>query len=197
MKWKMLCCQCDLCYVLLMFSLQGSQIRFSGMKAFCANAWSVFIKLGSAVHFIRTFSCFRFFSELVLSRLFVALKMRPLKPEKSKFAIAWIISSACLSAFLNTDSWTHFLCFCSQRITALEKGQCTIAAWDGTGHVRCRKIPPTRPQILKMTWFDPSTGTEKILWKEIDRQSRIIFPLLFLCFVCGYWPILLWKSSKM
>ncbi|XP_037914772.1 glycine receptor subunit alpha-2 isoform X2 [Hermetia illucens] len=101
------------------------------------------------------------------------------------------------------------------RISAMEKGQCpTVANWEG-GAVRSRKATPTattpgqtslqgnggppkparRQSLLSVAWTDTDTGVEKIMWREIDKLSRVVFPLLFLLFVILYWPILLMKSS--
>ncbi|XP_059620893.1 glycine receptor subunit alphaZ1 [Phlebotomus argentipes] len=102
------------------------------------------------------------------------------------------------------------------RISAMEKGQCqTVANWEG-GQVRSRKATPTattpgqqtslqgnggppkptrRQSLLSVAWTDTDTGVEKIMWREIDKMSRIVFPALFLVFVILYWPILLMKSS--
>lgn len=55
--------------------------------------------------------------------------------------------------------------------------------------------PMRRQSLLSVAWTDPETGRDHILWKEIDRISRIVFPLLFLIFAVLYWPILLLKSS--
>ncbi|XP_050067259.1 glycine receptor subunit alpha-4 isoform X1 [Anopheles maculipalpis] len=111
------------------------------------------------------------------------------------------------------------------RISAMEKGQCvgTVANWEGgTVNVRPRKptqtpttpgqvslqgnggpqppLPPTkqptrRQSILSVAWTDTDTGIEKIMWREIDKMSRIVFPGLFLVFVVLYWPILIFKTS--
>ncbi|CAO1345072.1 unnamed protein product [Diamesa hyperborea] len=108
------------------------------------------------------------------------------------------------------------------RLSAMEKGQCqTVAMFDGT-NVRARKAPsqtpttpcqptlqgnggttnmhPTKPMnrrqsILSVAWTDTDTGIEKIMWREIDKLSRVVFPGLFLVFVVLYWPILLYKTS--
>ncbi|XP_055313266.1 glycine receptor subunit alphaZ1 [Sitodiplosis mosellana] len=103
------------------------------------------------------------------------------------------------------------------RISAMEKGQCpTLATWDG-GNVRSRKATPTtattpgqtslqgngglpakttrRQSLLSVAWTDIDTGVEKIMWREIDKVSRVVFPGLFLVFVVLYWPILLMKSN--
>lgn len=52
-----------------------------------------------------------------------------------------------------------------------------------------------RQSILSVAWTDVDTGVEKIMWREIDKVSRIVFPGLFLVFVILYWPALLLKSS--
>ncbi|XP_067000675.1 glycine receptor subunit alpha-4 [Anabrus simplex] len=85
------------------------------------------------------------------------------------------------------------------RIQAMEKSQC-VTAWDvETPGVRLRKpsLSLKNRRFLQMAWMDRRTGEEKVLWKEIDRQSRIIFPAFFLIFVVFYWPILLLKKSQM
>ncbi|KAG5675827.1 hypothetical protein PVAND_005697 [Polypedilum vanderplanki] len=101
------------------------------------------------------------------------------------------------------------------RLTStMEKGQCqTVAMFDGT-NVRSRKAnaqntptPQTnlqgngkpinrRQSILSVSWTDNDTGVEKIMWREIDKISRVVFPFLFLVFVVLYWPILLYKTSS-
>ncbi|KPJ06084.1 Glycine receptor subunit alpha-1 [Papilio machaon] len=105
-----------------------------------------------------------------------------------------------------------------------EKGSCgTVAAWEGSG-VRCRKIDLTSPtsppattpgvhttptaptpqlvgverrqSILQVAWLDADTGQERVLWREIDKLSRVVFPALFLLFVTMYWPVLLLKTKS-
>nr|CAD7581124.1 unnamed protein product [Timema californicum] len=82
-----------------------------------------------------------------------------------------------------------------KRIHALDKPHC-MTAWDVEG-VRCRKpsLSFRNRGLVKLAWVDRATGQEKILWQEIDRQSRVLFPVLFLVFVIFYWPILLLKKS--
>lgn len=53
-----------------------------------------------------------------------------------------------------------------------------------------------RQSILSVSWTDNDTGVEKIMWREIDKLSRVIFPGLFLVFVILYWPILIFKTSS-
>lgn len=106
----------------------------------------------------------------------------------------------------------------------MEKGQCpTVATWEpgSSGpNVRSRKAAPNtsvvttpgqqvaaqgngsgppkptrRQSLLSVAWTDTDTGVERILWREIDKMSRIIFPALFMVFVILYWPLLLLKSS--
>lgn len=107
-----------------------------------------------------------------------------------------------------------------QRLSALEKGQ-SVATWEaGTSGVTVRPRKPTptsaaapgipttisgngsgptkpirRQSLLSVAWTDPETGRDYVMWKEIDRISRIVFPLLFLVFATLYWPLLLLKSS--
>lgn len=98
----------------------------------------------------------------------------------------------------------------------MEKGQCqTVTNWESS-NVRSRKStttttattpgqtslgnggppkPTRRQSLLSVAWTDIDTGVEKIMWREIDKMSRIIFPGLFLVFVIFYWPILLMRSS--
>ncbi|XP_045134558.1 glycine receptor subunit alpha-4-like isoform X2 [Portunus trituberculatus] len=69
------------------------------------------------------------------------------------------------------------------------------AGWMGVGRV----APPTgrpRQQIgrLSLQWIDPKTGEKKILWKEIDKASRVVFPLMFLLFMLIYFPILVSRA---
>ncbi|KAH9643251.1 hypothetical protein HF086_015261 [Spodoptera exigua] len=106
-----------------------------------------------------------------------------------------------------------------------EKGSCgTLAAWEGS-QVRCRKVDLTSPtsppaatpavhpapsathatahlvgverrqSILQVAWLDADTGQERVLWREIDKLSRVVFPALFLLFVTMYWPVLLLKTK--
>lgn len=51
--------------------------------------------------------------------------------------------------------------------------------------------------LLQTAWLDPETflQTKKTLSKQIDCNSRIVFPCLFLLFVVLYWPIVLLKKS--
>lgn len=44
---------------------------------------------------------------------------------------------------------------------------------------------------ISLQWTDDKTGEVKILWKEIDKASRIAFPLMFLLFMIIYFPILI------
>lgn len=53
-----------------------------------------------------------------------------------------------------------------------------------------------RQSILSVSWTDNDTGVEKIMWREIDKLSRVVFPGLFLVFVILYWPILIYKTSS-
>lgn len=55
--------------------------------------------------------------------------------------------------------------------------------------------PARRQSLLSVAWTDTDTGVEKIMWREIDKVSRAVFPILFFVFVLLYWPILLMKSS--
>lgn len=56
--------------------------------------------------------------------------------------------------------------------------------------------PARRQSLLSVAWTDTDTGVEKIMWREIDKVSRAVFPILFFVFVLLYWPILLMKSSQ-
>lgn len=49
-------------------------------------------------------------------------------------------------------------------------------------------------RLISFYWKNES-GQEKILWCEIDRLSRIIFPVLFLIFMVIYWPVLMLGKS--
>ena len=44
---------------------------------------------------------------------------------------------------------------------------------------------------LEMQWDDPVTGDKKILWEEIDYNSRFIFPILFFLFSLIYFCVLM------
>ncbi|CAG9134611.1 unnamed protein product [Plutella xylostella] len=46
-----------------------------------------------------------------------------------------------------------------------------------------------------VAWLDADTGQERVLWREIDKLSRVVFPALFLLFVTMYWPVLLLKTK--
>ncbi|KAK7083218.1 hypothetical protein SK128_011014 [Halocaridina rubra] len=64
-----------------------------------------------------------------------------------------------------------------------------MAAWDvENGNV---KSPNQR---FALSWFDSKTGQKKLLWKEIDKASRVVFPLMFLLFMLIYFPILLSRA---
>ncbi|XP_048481063.1 glycine receptor subunit alpha-4 isoform X3 [Plutella xylostella] len=52
-----------------------------------------------------------------------------------------------------------------------------------------------RQSILQVAWLDADTGQERVLWREIDKLSRVVFPALFLLFVTMYWPVLLLKTK--
>ncbi|KDR22803.1 glycine receptor subunit alpha-1 [Zootermopsis nevadensis] len=83
------------------------------------------------------------------------------------------------------------------RIQAVDKKTRCVTAWDVEAPgIRCRKhsLGLRNRRFLQLSWLDHRTGEEKILWKEIDRQSRIYFPTFFLLFVVFYWPILLLKK---
>jgi hypothetical protein len=84
-----------------------------------------------------------------------------------------------------------------QRIQAVDKKTHCVTAWDVETpgiHSRKASLCLRNRRFLQLSWLDHKTGEEKILWKEIDRQSRIYFPALFLLFVVFYWPILLLKK---
>ncbi|PSN46868.1 hypothetical protein C0J52_13678 [Blattella germanica] len=84
------------------------------------------------------------------------------------------------------------------RIQAVDNKTHCVTAWDvETPGIRCRKpsLSLKNRRFLQLAWLDHKTGEEKILWKEIDRQSRIYFPAFFLLFVVFYWPILLLKKT--
>lgn len=54
-----------------------------------------------------------------------------------------------------------------------------------------------RQSILSVAWTDVDTGVERIMWREIDKVSRMVFPALFLVFLVLYWPILLMKTNTL
>lgn len=84
------------------------------------------------------------------------------------------------------------------RIQAVDKKTKCVTAWDvETPRIHCRKpsLSLRNHRFFQLSWLDHKTGEEKILWKEIDRQSRIYFPVFFLLFVFFYWPILLLKKA--
>jgi len=87
------------------------------------------------------------------------------------------------------------------------------SAWDVEAGMRCRKlvlvqgameVEPTAEAEEHRSWWawpplawkDSESGEEKILWREIDRVSRLVFPFFFLLFVLTYWPILLLKKGR-
>ncbi|XP_044730107.1 glycine receptor subunit alpha-4 isoform X2 [Chrysoperla carnea] len=49
--------------------------------------------------------------------------------------------------------------------------------------------------FLDLSWIDHATGKKKILWEEIDRSSRLVFPALYVLFLVVYWPVLLFKNT--
>ncbi|XP_071513559.1 glycine receptor subunit alpha-4-like isoform X2 [Panulirus ornatus] len=67
-------------------------------------------------------------------------------------------------------------------------------AWDPEAASSIR--PHLQQQVgrLSLQWIDPKTGEKKILWKEIDKASRIVFPLMFLLFMIIYFPILVSRA---
>jgi hypothetical protein len=82
-------------------------------------------------------------------------------------------------------------------------------AWDVEAGARCRKLLGNTSEAVSrgnssntrrlwavpLSWNDSVTGEERVLWREIDRVSRLVFPALFLLFVLTYWPILLLKKT--
>ncbi|XP_018570013.1 glycine receptor subunit alpha-1 isoform X2 [Anoplophora glabripennis] len=54
-------------------------------------------------------------------------------------------------------------------------------------HFRYKNLANDR--CIKLYW-KTDKGKEKIMWKEVDRLSRIIFPSLFFIFCLMYWSIL-------
>ncbi|CAH0553458.1 unnamed protein product [Brassicogethes aeneus] len=63
-----------------------------------------------------------------------------------------------------------------------------IAPWSGNTTKHSFSVP--KQNFLKLYW-KTKKGKEKVLWREIDRYSRIIFPALFFIFCGLYWTILL------
>ncbi|KAG7170015.1 Glycine receptor subunit alpha-2-like 5 [Homarus americanus] len=77
------------------------------------------------------------------------------------------------------------------RMVTVNASPSMMSAWDPeTGNVR---PPRSRHQFGRpsLQWVDSKTGEKKILWKEIDRASRIVFPLMYLLFMVIYFPILI------
>lgn len=84
------------------------------------------------------------------------------------------------------------------RIQAVDKKTQCVTAWDVEApQIHCRKstLSLRNHRFFQLSWLEHKTGEEKILWKEIDRQSRIYFPVFFLLFIVLYWPILLLKKA--
>ncbi|KAJ8918916.1 hypothetical protein NQ315_016818 [Exocentrus adspersus] len=69
----------------------------------------------------------------------------------------------------------------------------TIAQWTNPPspkymhHFKYKNL--AKDKCIKLYWRTEA-GKEKIMWKEVDRLSRIIFPSLFFIFCVMYWVIL-------
>jgi hypothetical protein len=88
------------------------------------------------------------------------------------------------------------------------------SAWDVEAGMRCRKLvlvqgameedastqteerTPSWWSLPPLAWKDSKSGEERVLWREIDRVSRLVFPFFFFLFVLAYWPILLLKKGR-
>lgn len=118
----------------------------------------------------------------------------------------------------NLDSWTYFGALLFQRLNRARATERVAgdkihakSAWDVEAGMRCRKLvlvqgateedastqteeraPCSWPPL---SWKD-SKGEERVLWREIDRVSRLVFPFFFFLFVLAYWRILLLKKGR-
>ncbi|XP_019872484.1 glycine receptor subunit alpha-2 [Aethina tumida] len=66
-----------------------------------------------------------------------------------------------------------------------------ITPWTGN---KKHSIQISEENFVKLHWKS-SNGKEKVLWKEIDRFSRMIFPGLFFLISILYWTILIFSRS--
>lgn len=72
---------------------------------------------------------------------------------------------------------------------------CQITPWQNmTGAKMDISHFQNRKYSIPSAWKD-NAGQEKILWCEIDRVSRTLFPVLFLIFLILYWPLLTMGKS--
>ncbi|XP_066253513.1 glycine receptor subunit alpha-1 [Euwallacea similis] len=71
----------------------------------------------------------------------------------------------------------------------------TITPWTRELGERKRGSSLVYAKLRKHGWFSlywrNNKGKVKIMWKEIDRISRIVFPALFFLFTAMYWSILI------
>ncbi|KAK8754296.1 hypothetical protein OTU49_015442, partial [Cherax quadricarinatus] len=82
------------------------------------------------------------------------------------------------------------------RVMTVNPSSPVMPEWDSepskNRHRNHTKLHQT-PGRLSLKWVDPQTGEKKFLWKEIDKASRIVFPLMFLFFMIIYFPILIFR----
>ncbi|XP_063233163.1 glycine receptor subunit alpha-2 [Bacillus rossius redtenbacheri] len=79
----------------------------------------------------------------------------------------------------------------------LRSNEKSCMMWDVEAGMRCRSrsVNLHKRRLLQLVWEDHRTGEEKVLAREIDRQSRVVFPVFFLIFLVFYWPLLLLKKA--
>ncbi|KAK9736810.1 Neurotransmitter-gated ion-channel transmembrane region [Popillia japonica] len=71
----------------------------------------------------------------------------------------------------------------------------TLTPWcSANAKIKKKPMRTSNCGLIKLYWKN-KLGHETILWCEIDRYSRIIFPTLFLIFMLFYWPLLIFKST--
>lgn len=61
--------------------------------------------------------------------------------------------------------------------------------------VKCSALCVHHQKFNTMIIFQ-KVGKEKILWHQIDRVSRVVFPVVFFVFNILYWVILICNKNK-
>ncbi|CAG9830332.1 unnamed protein product [Diabrotica balteata] len=88
--------------------------------------------------------------------------------------------------------------FLKAKEAKLAKKDTIIAQWAGPPSPKYahtfRYKNMAKHRFIPLYWKTES-GKEKIMWKEIDRIARIVFPSFFFFFSLMYWTILIFGSS--